>query len=242
LAAGAPVEVQTEAIRALCNVARTEANGALLIRDGALAPIVSLLRSQNVELQWLAVVGLTNLSAVGDSTQACIDAGAMEPLAVLCTSSDPKISQMAKQCLAKLQREPTITGGVEIPYVDYRKSAMIKTRRIREEDLEIWKKSATPVGHTVQCRIKRDKVTGYYDCFLDDNTSFKFLMSAQKKKSKTANYHISGVHAPPYRCPAVPLSCHASQALVLGFGMDVGNGCGCGFVGWICTNHCSRKR
>jgi hypothetical protein len=27
---------------------------------------------------------------------------------------------------------------------------------------------------------------------LDDNTSFRFLMSGQKKKSKTANYHISG--------------------------------------------------
>jgi len=60
----------------------------------------------------------------------------------------------------------------------------VKTRRIKEEELEAWCKAPTPVGHTVQCRIKRDKVTGFYDVYLDDNERFRFLMSGQKKKSK----------------------------------------------------------
>ena len=58
------------------------------------------------------------------------------------------------------------------------------TKEMTEEELEAWCKAPTPVGHTVQCRIKRDKVTGFYDVYLDDNERFRFLMSGQKKKSK----------------------------------------------------------
>lgn len=116
----------------------------------------------------------------------------MAPLGVLCTSSDAKVAQMAQHCMQKLQHEQ-IVGGVGIPYMEYGKPGplSLKTRMIKKEDLEMWCKSVTPKGHTVQCRVKRDKVTGFYDCFLDDDTRFQFLMSGQKKKSKSANYHIS---------------------------------------------------
>ena len=44
-----------------------------------------------------------------------------------------------------------------------------------------------------------------------DNSTFKFLMTAQKKKSKTANYHISADKVPP-PAPAAPPSARASAA------------------------------
>eukprot|EP01050_Picozoa_sp_SAG11_P008430 SAG11_NODE_743_length_7407_cov_2.941434_4_plen_98_part_00 len=57
---------------------------------------------------------------------------------------------------------------------------------IKDSEFEAWMHSPTPVGQTVQCRMKRDKETGFFDLYLDDDQHFKFVMSAQKKaKSKS---------------------------------------------------------
>ena len=81
-----------------------------------------------------------------------------------------------------------------IPYVEYNAMGplLLKSRMIPLASLEDWAKEPAPLGHTVQTRVKRDKVTGFFDLYLDDDHSFKFIMTAQKKaKSKSANYAIS---------------------------------------------------
>ena len=177
LATASSPEVMTEAIRALCNLARSATNTTKLVAAGVLPPIVAMLSSSNIELSALAVVALTNIVVEADNVPACLDAGAMAPLAVLCNSPDQKVAQMAQDCVQKLQKKAFV-GGVAIPFMEYGKTPLkLQQRHIKKEELKSWCKATTPLGHTVQCRVKRDKVTGFYDCFLDDDTRFQYLVS-----------------------------------------------------------------
>jgi len=163
--------------------------------------IISLLQGKVPELHGLSLVALMNLSQVAANCATIAGAGAMQPLALLCGSPDVKVARLAQDCITILQKggksEAAGTDdsgpGVDVPYVEYGKGGplQLQSRRIKEADIEKFCFAPAPTGHTVQCRVKRDKVTGFYDCFLDDNQTFKFLMTGQKKKSKSANYHIS---------------------------------------------------
>ena len=65
LVSGLSEEAQTEAARALCNLARDDSNATLLVGLGALKPFIAMLGSPKVDTQGLAVVAMVNLSMNG---------------------------------------------------------------------------------------------------------------------------------------------------------------------------------
>jgi hypothetical protein len=73
---------QTEAARALCNLARDDGNADLMVQLGALPHFVAMLSSPSADTQGLAVVAMVNLSMNDANCRAIADAGAVRgPLA-----------------------------------------------------------------------------------------------------------------------------------------------------------------
>lgn len=147
-----------------------------------------MLRASSFDTQGLAVVGLTNLSMSDENCIAIVESGGLEPLVELSRSKNVKVQRLAMETISNLGPHARMENRVGIPYVEYGVAGplVLRSKMIKLTDFEKWMHTPARAGQTVQCRLKRDKDTGFFDLYLDDDQHFKFVMSAQRKaKSKT---------------------------------------------------------